>query len=416
MKILVIAEDIRVNSTSAGICNSNFIDGLLQLNQKIDLVYDFSESDDLSWFQNQENLTSYSIHPIKKDTLTSKLVDVVPKMNSVFAKITGFGYSDLLKIKAWTKKIKYLVNNQDYKCVIFLGAGNSMLNYFSILKINFNVPILVNFHDPYPDNQYPFPYTKNNNVANKIKSKKTDKIITKATFVSFPSQRLYEWMSNFHSQLINKTIIIPHINAKLVGLPSLIEDDSVNLKPDSFNIVHGGSLLGHRNPEFLIKAFTKFIDEDIERKEKAFLNIFGRIVEENHLNKKYIDNCSNIVIVNKRISYKKSKEIFSKSDVLLVLETVSNDSPFLPGKFIDYLDANKNILALTSPNSEIARLLTPQYPYLSEIDNIEKIYNILVNLWNNWKESKLVNQVPSYLNEYVSIQQLQKFIKKIDTK
>ena len=94
-----------------------------------------------------------------------------------------------------------LMNNK-YDFIIFLGAGNSMLNFFSLLKIKTNHKILINIHDPYPDSNYPYPYQGSKNIVNKIKTKKLSKVLDKATNISFPSLLLYQWMLEFYPKII----------------------------------------------------------------------------------------------------------------------------------------------------------------------------------------------------------------------
>lgn len=398
MRLLVLAEDIRYNTTSGGICNTNFIDALLQNNFSIDLIVDFKEKD-LLWL-NHKNL-SYDF--VNQNT-TSKLKNIFFNsriINGIFTKINGFSIKDQLKINKWKKKVFYKLNNNQYSLIIFLGAGNSMLNYFTLLKLNTKIKTLVNLHDPYPDNNYPFPYKGCDNLSNIIKSKKIEKVLKIATFVSFPSLYLYEWMSKFYPIINQKKIIIPHINSKIDELSYLKNETNFNFSEDLFNLVHGGSLLSHRNPIFLINAFEKFLDKDANRRKKCFLHIIGRIGNSNLiLNKKNITE--NIKIVKNRISYKQSKEIFSKSVALILLEAVSHESPFLPGKFIDYLDSKVNILALTPKKSEVRRLLGKNYPYICEVDDEDKILKVIEQLWNNWINTNNQYFVPSELLEYVS--------------
>jgi hypothetical protein len=401
MKILALVEDLRVNTSSAGICNSNFLSGLIKDGHQIDCYYDFAHADDFPWLQ-FPLLKIYSIskhHP----GLLLKTISKIPKTNAVIARLTGFTLEQNIKIKAWQRSLKTALCENDYDLILLLGAGNSMLNYFSILGIKTSIPIMVNYHDPFPDNQYPAPYTGPNNRVTKIKTKKSNDIISKATVVSFPSMRLIDWMTQFHPNLKNKSVVLPHVNGLLENLPEIDDDDKVTLNQDFFNIVHGGSLLGPRNPEFLIRAFKKFIDDDNERKQKAILNIIGRIDRKNKVSDIDLSKYEgNIRVIGERISYKKSKVIFNQADVLLVIEAVAEESPFMPGKLTDYITAGKNIMALTPKKSEISRLFGNNYPYITETDNEEEIYAILVALWELWKSNRKTIDVPVSLKQYVS--------------
>jgi hypothetical protein len=401
MKILALVEDLRVNTTSGGICNSNFLSGLIKGGHQIDCYYDYAHSEDFPWLASP--LLTMTPIPSLPTHLLLRILNKIPKGNGMVARATGFTIDQTVKIKSWRKSLKTALGNNQYDLILLLGAGNSMLNYFSILGVETAVPIMVNYHDPYPDNQYPPPYATATNQVAKVKTRKSNAVINKATEVSFPSQRLLEWMTPFHPALQNKSVVFPHVNGLLAHLPELEEDGKVILNQDCFNIVHGGSLLGPRNPEFLIRAFKRFIDEDEERKQKTILNIIGRIDTKNKV--KYIDLSayeSNIRLIKERISYSKSKTIFSQADVLLIIEAITDESPFMPGKLTDCIEAGKNIMALTPKKSEVSRLLGEKYPYVTETDNEEEIYLILTTLWNLWKNKDKVIAVPKTLLDYVS--------------
>ena len=401
MRILALVEDLRINTTSGGICNSNFLSGLIKGGHQIDCYYDYAHSDDFPWLESP--LIKMNPIPVLPTNFIFKLISKVPKGNALTARCTGFAIDQIFKIKSWKKILKKSLQENQYDLILFLGAGNSMLNYFSILGVETNIPILVNYHDPYPDNQYPHPYAKATNQVYKVRTKKSNEVITKATIVSLPSFRLLEWMTQFHPALEDKAIVIPHVNGLLENLPELTGDDTLKFNQNHFNILHGGSLLGPRNPAFLIKAFQRFIDEDEERKEKAFLNIIGRIDFRNKVNDIDLGGYkTNIRLIKERISYKKSKIIFSQVNVLLILEAVTDDSPFMPGKLTDYIEAGKNIMALTPKKSEVSRLLGDTYPYKTELDNEDEIYKILIKLWDTWKDEDETIAVPESLCHYVS--------------
>ncbi len=399
MKILLVIEDLRVNTTSAGICNSNIVASLLKFNHEIDCIFDYAESDSFPWLKNP--LIKFNKITEPKITLFQKLVLKFPKVNIVYVHITGFNINQIQKIDAWKKLIKQNLAHNNYDFILLLGAGNSMLNYFAISDIKTKIPYIVNYHDPYPGNQYPKPYQEKNSWFLKLKVRQSNRVMENAFKVSFPSQRLYEWMLQYHVNLKDKSIILPHPDGELKDLPTKLEDDKINLDINKFNILHAGSLLGHRNPIYLMNAFKKFIDSDIEKKEMTVLSIVGKIDKNNELLKINYD-INQIKIISERVSYKKSKLMFEQADVLLVIEAKAEFSPFMPGKLTDYIVANKTIMALTPQKSEVTRILGKNYPFISDIDNEDKILSILNLLWELWKRGELKNIQNVELKNYVS--------------
>jgi len=208
-------------------------------------------------------------------------------------------------------------------------------------------------------------------------------------------------MLQFHPVLENKSFIAPHIYTKLKNLPNFEDEDNLDFDVSKFNILHIGSLLGPRNPKHLLKAFSRFVDEDQEKKDNVVLNIIGSVTRENKNFDKEITS-KTIRVIKERISYKKSIELMHKTNVLLILEAVAEDSPFMPGKLADYIAVKKTILALTPINSETTRLLGKDYLYITEMNNENEIYNILKMLWNDWRNNSLKSNIPKELIEYIS--------------
>lgn len=398
MKILALVEDLRVNKTSAGICNSRILKSLLLGGYQITCIYDYFDDENFSWLKN-EQISFERIESLKeKKSIT--LFKKLPKANAFPAYTTGFNFDELRKIKSWKKSIKNALKEK-YDFVLVLGAGNSNLNFFAVESIKTSVPYIVNYHDPYPIHQYPKPYAKPSSYVGRLKAKRSNKVIRKAYKVSFPSQRLYEWMLQFHSKLSTKSFVLPHVFTPLKNLTTSETDCIINLDSSKLNILHVGSLLGPRNPKTLFKVFHKFIKEDKEREKYFFLNIIGSIANENKSFDKNL-NLQNINLVKTRVSYSKSLALLQQTDVVLILEANSNNNPFMPGKLADCIAANKPIMALSHQNSETARILKNNFSLTTNLDNEDEIYRILYRLWINWKKNNLKSLINKELFHYIS--------------
>lgn len=64
------------------------------------------------------------------------------------------------------------------------------------------------------------------------------------------------------------------------------------------------------------------------------------------------------------------------SSFLLLIES-DGINPFLPTKFVDYVNMNKPLIVLTNSYSEISRLLSENYPFKTDLNNSIGISNIL---------------------------------------
>ena len=95
------------------------------------------------------------------------------------------------------------------------------------------------------------------------------------------------------------------------------------------------------------------------------------------------------------------------------MESKSEISPFLPGKFPHCVEANKVILSLAPYYSETRRLLGNDYPYWAEVDQAEKIALIIENLYQLWKQNPdNLNLNRKDLADYLSADYLKKVINK----
>lgn len=410
MRILALVEDLRINKTSAGICNSRILNSLLQGGHTITCLYDYFEDDNFGWLKN-ENIEFEEINN-REEKKHISLFKKLPKSNALPAYTTGFSFDELRKIKSWKGSIeKVLINNSKYDFIFVLGAGNSNLNFFAIKNVKTKTPYIVNYHDPYPIHQYPKLYAKPSSHVGRLKAKASNKVMNKAFKVSFPSQRLKEWMSNFHPILLDKSFVLPHVFSTLKNLPISNLDNALKLDREKFNILHMGSLLGPRNPTVFINVFNNFIEEDTERSNLFLLNIVGNVARVNKEFDKKL-NLKNVNVIKERVSYAQSLELLKQADVVLILEANSEDNPFMPGKLADCISVEKPILALSNKNSETARILGKEHILITDLNNEKEIYNKLSILWEYWKENRIDTLVDKELTNYVSVNNFNEIMNK----
>jgi hypothetical protein len=110
----------------------------------------------------------------------------------------------------------------------------------------------------------------------------------------------------------------------------------------------------------------------------------------------------NVLIYNKRIPYNQALNKQKNADFLLLIESGQEFSPFLPTKFVDYVNSGNPIIFLTPDKSEISRLLTNDYPFKTTLNNKKKIQYIYENLDNCEKIQlaiKILNKLKYYFSE-----------------
>lgn len=414
MKILILNESFNINHHSSAIGRSKLIYTLTKYNEVTVLYPDCSvpglKNLNPLWLRGTKQIR----FSLRTESKKEQLLNLFPKVRALPSYITGTSLSFQRLVSDWQMAISQEIEKEKYDLIIVLGTGMSFAPHFAMANIDTSIPWIVNIHDPFPAHYYPYPYRKKSNLIYVNLAKKFDMVLKKATKVVFPSLRLQEWMQQFYPCIADKSFVIPHCMVDedmLSALPSETQDMIIKLSKDKFNIVHAGSLLGPRNPHYLISAFKKFIDSDVEIKNTARLNIIGKVAREHTgFDKIYVDMNQNLNIITDRVSYKYSLSILKQSDVLILLEAIAEESPFMPGKLADYIWADKPILALTPENSETARLLGEEYPYITQTDNEEEIYQCLLRLWKRWKEGKPMNLESGDLREYISSDNIQKTV------
>lgn len=413
MKILILIENLEVNRTSSGIRSYKQLILYQKIYGNIDVI----------------TATDEKLHPKIKDVkyfyLKEKYkynyswIDKLSKSIAIQNFVFGIGLRKYYKILNWKNTIKDILNTKKYNYIVSLDSGSSFISAYALyfLRKKYSFKHLMFVHDPFPLNQYPKPYQKPNSLPYKSVARLFGKVLATADILSFPSLRLMEWMSQFYPEIPDKHIIQPHIGMRLDELNKFLvqkETSDIPVLPKGLNIVHTGSLLGSRNPTFLIKAIELLFKNFPEAKEVVFLHIIGQIDRSWDPKKLCTDN---VIIYPKRYSYLQSLEIQKKADILLLIEAVSEVSPFMPGKLADYLMAEKPILALTPKTSESSRILGKYYTLLCENGNIEDIYNKLQTTYHSYQKNSLNELLPyKKAKKYVESEQWIENTRKINFK
>lgn len=390
MKCLILAENLEVNRTSSG----------LRSHKQILLYRDIFSSVNVITSTEKKQLHTISevnYHFLKSENTTRLgVINKIPKSVAVQNYLFGLDLHQKISIENWKREIRLILTRESFDYVISLGSGASFLPAYAVYKLKgeFNFKHLMFIHDPYPLNQYPPPYQKKNSLPYKSVAKLFGKVLKNADILSFPSLRLKEWMADFYPHLKQKSIIQPHIGLTPAELKPYLQNSIKNNLPDfpkGINIVHTGSLLGPRNPNFLIEALQQLFCNMPETQDIFYLHIIGKINKTWHADM-IVSN--NVFVHSNRVSYLTSLEIQQKADILLIIEAAAEVSPFMPGKLADYLIAKKPILALTPKTSETARILGKDYALITNNGDTDEIYNTLYIIYRSYLNQSLDKLVP----------------------
>lgn len=407
MKILVVVDSINIEDSSGSKANVALIKNLVDSGFEV-LVYHYT-------LKNIElkGISTVAIPEIKYSPLyfLSRLQRVLSRnftinLASFLEKIFGFSFTFFNDSNSIVKALKKCSFNPDL--VLTLSKGASFRPHHAVLKIpKLHSKWMAYVHDPYPFHYYPRPYNWIESSYNQ-KEKFFRQVSEKAKYSGFPSQLLMEWMSSYFPDFLKTGVVLPHQNARYQIQNTNFPEYFDNTK---FTILHAGNLMKQRSPKGLIEGFRLFLKEHPEAKFESKLILLGHASYHSGILKEYEINNSEIYIYNGNVAFDTVYNIQQNVSVNVILESKSEISPFLPAKFPHCVEANKPILSLAPYYSETKRLLGNNYEFWSEVDDVEKIANIVKKLYQLWKQNpnNLMLNRPD-LVDYLSTDYLKKVI------
>ena len=413
MKILVVVDSINVEDSSGSKANVALIKNLADAGFEV-IVYHYTlKNIQLS------GVSCYAIREIKFSYLyfLSRLQRVIWRNFNInlapfLQKIFGFSFTffnDTNSIKKALKKINFAPD-----LVLTLSKGASFRPHYAVLKLpHFHNKWMAYVHDPYPLHCYPRPYDW---VESSYKQKEEFfKLVSeKAKYSSFPSQLLKDWMGSYFPNFLKTGIVIPHQNADYKINDVVLPDYFDNTK---FNLLHAGNLMPQRSPQGLIEGFKLFLKNNPDAKEFSKLILIGPASSHTEILDEYRLNSPEIYIYNGATPFDLVYTLQKNASVNIILESKSEISPFLPGKFPHCVEANKPIISLTPYYSEVKRLLGEKYPYWSEVDDSAKIATIIESLYQLWKVNPLDLVLDRQdLLKYLSVDYLKEAINNLQKK
>ena len=411
MKILVVVDSINIEDSSGSKANVALIHNLVEAGFEV-LVYHYTlkniQLDGVNCFAIPEIKYSplYFLSRLQRVTSRKWNINVAPYLEKKF----GFSFTFFNDANSIAKALKESAFQPDL--VLTLSKGASFRSHHALLKLpEWHGKWMAYVHDPYPFHYYPRPYTW---VESSYKQKEIffRKVSEKAKYSAFPSQLLLEWMGSYYPNFLKTGVIVPHQNAKY----NFEGSGQSNVFPDyfdaeKFNLLHAGNLMKQRSPEGLIEGYILFLLKNREARRDSRLLLLGPASYHSKLLEMYQNNYPEIAIHNGNVAFEEVYRLQKNVSVNIILESKSEISPFLPAKFPHCVEANKVILSLAPYYSETRRLLGKDYPYWSEVDDVDMIADLIEKMYRLWKQNPdnlLLNR--GDLVDYLSVDYLKKVI------
>jgi len=406
-KILIISESIDIDDSSGSKVNVALITNLHKIGYQIKVLHYTRKEIQLS------GITCVNIPELKFNlnyllSRTQRVLQRTLKVNfsRFLESIFGHSFTFFNDSKSIAKAIKKHYTDQDL--VLTLSKGASYRPHHAMLSVKELHDKWVNFvHDPYPFHHYPPPYdwVESGHV---FKEQFFREVSEKAKHAVFPSLLLKEWMEQFYPNFSNSGVVIPHQtfeeNFEKTNFPDYFEQTK-------FTILHAGNLMKQRSPKGLIEGFMRFLEKNPQAKNNTQLLLLGNADYHKKELVKWSKKIPQLYVSNGNVPFKEVYHLQNNVSVNVILESKSEISPFLPGKFPHCVVANKPILSLAPVKSETQRLLGEAYLFKAAVDDIEKIANLLEMLYLQWeKDPSTLLLDRKDLKKYVSLAYLEEAI------
>lgn len=405
-KILIVAESVNINDSSGSKANVALISNLKRAGFEV-CVYHYTRMNIA--------LPDIECHAIKERKFN--LMYVLSRSQRLFTRWTKinlnplleswFGFSftffnDAKSIAAGLKKVNFQPD-----LVLTLSKGASFRPHYALLQLpDYHDKWMAYVHDPYPFHYYPRPY---NWVQPGYKQKERffRAVSERAKYSGFPSLLLKEWMGSYFPDFLKTGVVLPHQMQPLEGLETTLPE---YFNPNKFTILHAGNLMKQRSPEVLLKAYADFLSKNPDAVSNSNLLLVGPADYFTKELEQYEKEMPGLIVKNRNIPFAEVIQMQFEASVNVILESISEISPFLPGKFPHCVAANKPILLLAPYYSETRRLLGNDYPFWAETTDADCITAHLEKMYSAWKLKADLSLNRKDLEEYLNSDYLKKEI------
>ena len=258
------------------------------------------------------------------------------------------------------------INVEKYDAIITWSQWHSI--HLAALKLKKRFPTLpwiAHFSDPWADNPFLFKYLGYRTLQKPLEKK----VIKNADAINFTTNLTRMMvMKKYTNNLINKTYVTPH-SYDLSLYKSKKKDNS-----DKIKIAYFGNFYGPRNPIKFLKALEQLNKSNSNFFKNITFEFIGKWVGNEKWKLNNLNLPKGLIKIEKPISYMESLKRMQDSDMLLILDAPFRISVFFPSKLVDYIGANKPILAITPEGScaEIVREVGGFVYYPESISSIKE--------------------------------------------
>ena len=282
----------------------------------------------------------------------------------------------------WVKpSVKFLseyISNNPIDVLITTGPPHSLHLIGMQLKKDLGIKWIADFRDPWTTIHYH--KSLRLNKASEKKHQELEAAVLKAAdtiVVTSPTtKKEFETITKVPIELITNGY-----------------DNSGNIEvilDEKFSISHIGSLLSGRNPEILWKILSEISEENPSFKEDLQLKFAGAVsgeVKESLQRNGLLKNS----YFSGYVSHSEALKLQRQSQILLLVEINSDETrAIIPGKFFEYLAAQRPIIALGPEGSDIEAIIEETNAgEFFNYGNQDKLKSVILHFYKDYKRNDL---------------------------
>tara|TARA_B100000989_G_scaffold132003_1_gene97950 strand:- start:3645 stop:4877 length:1233 start_codon:yes stop_codon:yes gene_type:complete len=291
------------------------------------------------------------------------------------------------------------INVYEYDAIITWSQSHSI--HLAALKIKNkfpNLPWIAHLSDPWADNPFLLRYFGYRTIQKPLEKK----VIKNANALNFTTNLTRMMvMKKYPKDWINKTYVTPH------SYDLSLYDSNNKKNDDKFKIAYFGNFYGPRNPMNFLHALEDIYNRDNNFFQNIFFEFIGKWVGNENWNIGDLNLPRDLVIYEKPVSYLESLKRMLNADMLLILDAPFDISVFFPSKLVDYIGAQKPILAIT-PEGSCADIVREVGGLVYSPDTIESVQNGIISAISSLRSgprlSMLNSDMTHFSNDFVSKQ------------
>jgi hypothetical protein len=211
------------------------------------------------------------------------------------------------------------------------------------LKLSTGLPWLAHFSDPWFDNTF----RKFQPLANAQNRRLEAKVIEVADCVVFTSEETRQLvMRKYPARWLEKAFVLPHsfdpedfrAHARESAAPNLI-------------LRYLGNFYGHRTPFPLFASLLRLAQRNPVLLTNIRVELIGTLSGWMRWHPAIRKLPAGLLAFCDPVPYRRSLELMTSADLLLVIDAPAKNSVFLPSKLVDYIGAGRPILGIVPPGA-----------------------------------------------------------------